>query len=91
MNFDEMMKKYITILKHTGLQSHQMFIKSIPMMKGERRSGRPRLTTQMMNFSFDEYFDERMMNVHCTVIQRGGVRIHRIIIFSFITKSTIRL
>ena len=59
MNFDEMMKKYITILKHIGLHSYQMFIKSIPMMKGERRSGRPRLTTQMMNFSFDEYFDER--------------------------------
>lgn len=69
MNFDEMMNKYITILKHTGLYSHQMFIKSIPMMKRERRSGRPCTTTQMMNFSFDEYFDERMMNVYYAVIQ----------------------
>lgn len=91
MNFDEMMSKYITILKHTCLQSHQMFIKSIPMMKGERRSGRPRLTTQMMNFSFDEYFDERMMSTHHLAIQRIDMRIHRIIIFSFITKSIVRL
>ena len=86
-----MMKKYITILKHTGLHSHQIFIKSILMMKIERRSGRPRLTTQMMNFSFDEYFDERMMSTHQLAIQRINMRIHRIIIFSFITKSTVRL
>ena len=64
-----MMKKYITILGHTELHSHQMFIKSIPMMKRERRSGRPCTTTQMMNFSFGEYFDERMMNVYYAVIQ----------------------
>ena len=86
-----MMKKYITILKHTGLHSHQMFIKSILMMKREIRSGRPRLTMQMMNFSFGEYFDERMMNVYYAVIQRNGVRVHQIIVFSFITKSTVRL
>ncbi|RGR33865.1 hypothetical protein DWY54_08425 [Parabacteroides distasonis] len=64
-----MMNKYIIILKHTGLQSHQMLIKSIPKMKRERGSGRPCLTMQMMNFSFGEYFDERMMNVYCVVIQ----------------------
>lgn len=81
MNFDEMMKKYITILKHTCLHSHQMFIKSILMMKRERGSGRPRLTTQMMNFSFGEYFDERMMNMYCVVIQQSDVQIHQIIVF----------
>ena len=81
MIFDEMMNKYITRLKHTGLQSHQMFIKSVPMMKRERRSGRPCLTMQMMNFSFDEYFDERMMSTHQLAIQRINMRIHRIIIF----------
>ena len=91
MNFDEMMKKYITILKHTCLHSHQMFIKSILMMKRERGSGIPRLTTQMMNFSFGEYFEERMMSTHHLAIQRIDMRIRRIIIFSFITKSTVRL
>jgi len=85
-----MMNKHITILKHTGLHSHQIFIKSILMMKRERRSGRPRLTTQMMNFSFGEHFDERMMSTHHLAIQRIDMRIHRIIIFSFITKSTVR-
>ena len=32
-----MMNKYITALKHKGLHSHQMFIKSIQKMK--RRTG----------------------------------------------------
>lgn len=91
MNLDEMMNKHITILKHTGLYSHQMFIKSIPMMKRERGTDRPCLTMQMMNFSFGEYFDERMMKVYYVVIQRSDMRIHQIIVFSFITKSSVRL
>lgn len=45
----------------------------------------------MMNFSFGEYFDERMMNMYYAVIQQNDVRIHQIIIFTFITKFIVRL
>ena len=64
-----MMNKHITTLKHTGLHPHQMFIKSIPNMK--RRNGTDILypSPSMMNFSFGEYFDERMMNMYHAVIQ----------------------
>ena len=39
--FDEMMNKYINILKYRYLHSHQTFIKSISLMKGENRTDRP--------------------------------------------------
>lgn len=63
-----MMNKHITILKHTGLYSHQIFIKSIPMMKRRNGTDTPCPSLSMMNFSFDEYFDERMMNMYYAVI-----------------------
>lgn len=86
-----MMNKHITILKHTGLHPHQMFIKSIPKMK--RRNGTDTLCPppSMMNFSFGEYFDEWMMNMYYAAIQQNDIRIHQIIVFTFITKSIVRL
>ena len=53
-----MMNKDITILKRNGLHSHQTFIKSISLMKRENKADRPCQTSQMMNFSFREQFDE---------------------------------
>ena len=63
-----MMNKHITILKHTGLYSHQIFIKSIPMMKRINGTDTPCPSLSMMNSSFGEYFDERMMNMYYAVI-----------------------
>lgn len=63
-----MMNKHITILKHTGLYSHQIFIKSIPMMKRRNGTDTPCPSLSMMNFSFGEYFDKRMMNMYYAVI-----------------------
>ena len=64
-----MMNKHITLLKHIGLHPHQMFIKSIPKMKRRNGTGKPCPSPSMMNLSFGEYFDERMMNMYYTVIQ----------------------
>lgn len=64
-----MMNKNITALKHTDLHSHRIFIKSIPMMKRRNGTDTPCPSLSMMNFSFDEYFDESMMNMYHTVIQ----------------------
>ena len=38
---DEAVQKYINILKYRYLHSHQTFIKSISLMKGENRTDRP--------------------------------------------------
>ena len=64
-----MMNKHITILKHTGLHPHQMFIKSISKMKSRNETDKLCPSPLMMNFSFGEYFDERTMNMYHAVIQ----------------------
>lgn len=47
-----MMNKYINILKYRYLHSHQTFIKSISLMKGENRTDRPMPDTVNDEFLF---------------------------------------
>lgn len=68
-----MMKEYVIILGYRYLYSHQTFIKSIPMMKGEAE-------TQCLSF-FRQPFDEKMMNVYHAAIQNVIAYIHRVIVF----------
>ncbi len=56
-----------------------------------KRSGQTMPIPQMMNFSFREQFDEILMRTYIVITQYVNLLIHQIIVFSFITKSIVRL
>ena len=70
---DEMMKAYIILLIYKYLHSHQIFIKAIPMMKGEADA-------RCLSF-FHQPFDEKMMNAYHAALQYIILPVHRIIVF----------
>ncbi len=86
-----MMNMGISILKCNGLHSHQTFINTISLMKRESKVERAYPTLQMMNFSFREQFDEILMRIYIIITQYVKPLIHQIIVFSFSTKSIVRL
>lgn len=72
------------MLAYSNLHFHQTFIKNIPLMKRESNADTLHPTRPMMNFSFGEYFDEKMMRYYRIVYQRLNISIHQFIVFSFI-------
>ena len=78
-----MMNSYIDVLNIKEIYAHQLFNKDILLMKRESKDRH--------RFSFGEYYDEILLSGYPIGIQSYMLPIHQIIVFSFITKSTVRL
>ena len=76
-----MMNSYIDVLNIKEIYAHQLFNKDILLMKRESKDRH--------RFSFGEYYDEILLSGYPIGIQSYMLPIHQIIVFSFITKSTV--
>ena len=78
-----MMNSNIDMLNIKAIYAHQLFNKDILLMKRESKDRH--------HFSFGEYYDEILLNGYPIEIQSHMLPIHQIIVFTFITKSIVRL